>query len=205
MTDNQFPSDPQPGDTPDAVDPDAPVTEPLATDAAPEADQADATASDKDLERLERMSAKEFGDLALKFASDTAYAAAGFADMVGQKARDYADKQRAAAAESGETPTEQTKAFFEQVSAQMNKVFEEMGHAYKDLAERGRDAISKMQQQASEKPEPKDVPGMFDIVDDAETADASTETEDPSQPEAGAESDVQPEPKRAADPSPDQL
>ncbi len=175
---------------------------PGSEDAAEGADGTDQTAEsaeqaqERSIERAERMTAKEIGDLAIKFATDTAYAAAGFADLVGEKAREFTEKQRASMAESGETPADQTKAFLEQVSAQMNKVVEDMGHAYRDLAERGRDALVKLQQQQqAARPEPKDAPGMFDISDDAETADPHTTVEDPTQPEPGAEPEAEPEPK----------
>lgn len=128
------------------------------------------TTDDKGLERPERISAKEVGDMAVKFATDTAYAAAGFANLVAEKAREFADKQRASVDGAGEG-TDQAKVFLDQLTTQLNKFVDELGHTYKDLAERGRDAVAKMQAQAAERPSPKDAPGMFDIVDDAETAE----------------------------------
>lgn len=158
MTDNQ--SDP----TYDVTDEVPDATE--VTDAHDELD-------DAVVERGERISAKEFGDIAAKFASETAFAAAGLANLVAEKAREFTDKQRAALADAAgdAAPVDQTKAFLDQVSAQMNKLVEELGHTYKDLADRGRDAVAKMQAQAAARPDPKDAPGMFDIVEGAETAE----------------------------------
>ena len=60
----------------------------------------------------------------------------------------------------------------------MNKFVEELGHTYKDLADRGRDALAKAQAQAKSVAK-DDAPGMFDLVDGAETAEpASTVAED---------------------------
>jgi hypothetical protein len=149
-------------------------------DEAPEAPEATEHLTDKlSLDKLEKLTPKEVGDMALKFASETAYAAAGFANLVAEKAREFAEKQRAAVADVGADAPDHTKAFLDQVSAQMNRFVDELGHTYKDLADRGRDAVAKMQQQAAAKPDAKDAPGMFDIVDDAETAEpASTVAED---------------------------
>jgi len=149
-------------------------------DEAPEAPEAPHHLTDKlSLDKLEKLTPKEVGDMALKFASETAYAAAGFANLVAERAREFAEKQRAAVADAGPEATDHTKAFLDQVTAQMNRFVDELGHTYKDLADRGRDAVAKMQQQAAAKPDAKDAPGMFDIVDDAETAEpASTVAED---------------------------
>lgn len=131
------------------------------------------------LDKLEKLTPKELGDMAVKFASDTAYAAAGFANLVAEKAKEFAEKQRAAMAEANPEAADQSKAFLDQFTAQVNKFVEDLGHTYKDLAERGREAVAKMQHQAEAKPASKDAPGMFDIVDDAETAEpASTVAED---------------------------
>ncbi len=120
---------------------------------------------------IDKMTPKELGDLAIKFASDTAYAAAGFADVVAEKAREFVEKQRATIAEATpEAGTDPAKAFLDQLSQQVNKLVEDMGHTYKDLADRGRDAVSKLQQQAGVKVEPKDVPGPFDIDEAADVA-----------------------------------
>lgn len=126
---------------------------------------------------IDKITPKEFGDMAVKFASDTAYAAAGFANLVAERAREFADKQKITTLADTEGH-DQGKAFLDQLNAQFNKFVEDLSHTYKDLAERGRDTVAKMQQQASAKAEaPKgdDAPGPFDIVDDAETAESRGE------------------------------
>ncbi|SMO54241.1 hypothetical protein [Propioniciclava tarda] len=135
------------------------------------------------IDKIDKVTPNQLGDLAMKFASETAYAAAGFANLVADKAREFADKQRefadkqrATLAEAGEG--DPGKAILEQFTAQVNKFVEELGHTYKDLADRGRDALAKAQAQAKSVAK-DDAPGMFDLVDGAETAEpASTVAED---------------------------
>lgn len=129
---------------------------------------------------IDKVTPKEFGDMAVKFASDTAYAAAGFANLVAEKAREFADKQKVQTFADTEAGNDHGTAFIDQLNAQFNKFVEDLGHTYKDLADRGRDTVAKMQQQASAKAEaPKgdDAPGPFDIVDDAETAHESDKSD----------------------------
>ena len=46
------------------------------------------------IDKIDKVTPNQLGDLAMKFASETAYAAAGFANLVADKAREFADKQR---------------------------------------------------------------------------------------------------------------
>lgn len=129
---------------------------------------------------LEKLTPKELGDLAMKFATDTAYAAAGFANLIAEKAREFTDKQKVTLAEAT-TPGEsadKTKELLDQFTAQVNKFVEEVGHTYKELADRGRDAVAKVQAQAAARadaPKGDDAPGPFDITDDADAAEATGE------------------------------
>lgn len=129
---------------------------------------------------LDKLTPKEVGDLAVKFASDTAYAAAGVANLIAEKARELSEKQKATLAQAtapGESG-DRTKELIDQITAQVNKFVEEVGHTYKELADRGRDAVAKMQAQAAaraETPKGDDAPGAFDIVDDAEAAESTGE------------------------------
>jgi len=177
MTDNEFDkTDPTLDDVADKV---KETLDDVADKAKEALDDAAEHVDKLGLDKLEKLTPKEVGDMAVKFASDTAYAAAGFANLVAEKAREFAEKQRAAMAEANPEAADQSKAFLDQFTHQVNKFVEDLGHTYKDLAERGREAVAKMQHQAEAKPAPHDAPGMFDIVDDAETAEpASTVAEE---------------------------
>ena len=111
---------------------------------------------------LDHMSAREVGDAATKFASDTAYAAAGFAALVAEKAKDLADRKGTTTDSS--TESSDAKAFVDQVNEQVSKFVDDLGSAYKDLSDRGRDAVAKRAQSGkSDAPKGDDAPGMFDI------------------------------------------
>jgi hypothetical protein len=137
------------------------------------------TIEDK-VHNLEKLTPKELGDLAVKFATDTAYAAAGFANLIAEKAREFTDKQKVTLAQAtapGES-ADKTKELLDQFTAQVNKFVEEVGHTYKELADRGRDAVAKMQSQAAaraEAPKGDDKPGPFDMMDDADAAEPTGE------------------------------
>nr|NLI49825.1 hypothetical protein [Propionibacterium sp.] len=132
---------------------------------------------------LEKLTPKELGDLAVKFATDTAYAAAGFANLIAEKAREFTDKQKVALVQATNPAesAERTKELLDQFTAQVNKFVEEVGHTYKELADRGREAVAKVQAQAAaraEAPKGDDKPGPFDIIDDADAAEATGEIPD---------------------------
>jgi len=137
-------------------------------------------ALEEKVHNLEKLTPKELGDLAVKFATDTAYAAAGFANLIAEKAREFTDKQKVTlvqAANPAES-AEKTKELLDQFTAQVNKFVEEVGHTYKELADRGRDAVAKVQAQAAARadaPKGDDAPGPFDITDDADAAEATGE------------------------------
>ncbi len=137
------------------------------------------TLEDK-VHNLEKLTPKELGDLAVKFATDTAYAAAGFANLIAERAREFSEKQKATMAQAT-TPGEsadRTKEFLDQFTAQVNKFVDEVGHTYKELTDRGRDAVAKLQTQAAaraEAPKGDDKPGPFDMMDDADAAEPTGE------------------------------
>ena len=149
---------------------------------------------------LEKLTPKELGDLAVKVASDTAFAAAGVANLVAERAREFADKQKAALVDTQRHTEagEKTHEFLEQLSTQLTKFVDDLSQTYKDLADRGREALQRMQAQSEAKadaPKGDDAPGPFDINEAADTAEpASTVAEDAEivdapapAPEAGAE------------------
>lgn len=124
-----------------------------------------------------RPDAEKLGEQAMKFASETAYAAAGFANVVADKAKAFFETQRAQYAETHPGNTSPgAKQFLDQLSEQVNKLVEDASRGYKEMAERGRTLVNK-----SPMAQPKDGKGPFDVDDDptgdpfAEPANATTE------------------------------
>lgn len=74
-----------------------------------------------------------------RIATDAAYAAAGFAGFLGDKAREFYDEQRRqyteAHPESEEDP--EAKQFLNQMRDKVNAFFEDLTQGYKDMAGRG--------------------------------------------------------------------
>lgn len=94
----------------------------------------------------DRLTAENLGEAALKVAKETAYAAAGFAGLVGEKARAFLDDQKKQYAETH--PDEDgpsAKAFLDQLSEQFNRFADELSRGYKEMAEKGRDVVRNTQ------------------------------------------------------------
>ncbi len=90
----------------------------------------------------QKATADNIGDAARKVAAETAYAAAGFAGLVGEKAKAFYDEQKKQYADAH--PDEDTpgaRAFLQQLSDQLNRFTEELTRGYRDLAERGRGVV----------------------------------------------------------------
>ncbi len=106
---------------------------------------ADAQAPTEDLESApdaDRLSAEKLAETARKVATETAYAAAGFAGLVGEKAKAFYEEQRKQYADAHpEEDAPKAKAFLDQLSEQLNKFAEDLTRSYKDMAERGRDVV----------------------------------------------------------------
>lgn len=113
----------------------------------------------------QRLTPEKFGEQAMKFASDTAYAAAGFANVVASRAKEFYEAQRAQYAEK-DPDGHAGKAFLDEMSASLNKFIEDLGHTFDDLTKQGREVVGKLQSQ--QKGERADVPGPFDIDHAAE-------------------------------------
>ena len=91
----------------------------------------------------ERQSGEKLADQAMKFASETAYAAAGFANVVADKAKAFYETQKAQYAETHpDTTSPGAKQFLDQLSDQLTKFIDDVQKGYKDMAERGRTVVS---------------------------------------------------------------
>lgn len=92
----------------------------------------------------ERLTPEKLGDAAIKFATETAYAAAGFAGLVGEKAKAFYDEQRKQYSDAHPEEDEpKTKAFLDQMSEQLSRLADELSRGYRDMAEKGREVVSR--------------------------------------------------------------
>ncbi len=90
----------------------------------------------------DRSEGERLGEAALKFAADAAYAVAGFAGLVGEKARAFYDEQRAEYAKTHpDADSPGAKEFLEQLGEHLNRFVDDINRGFKDLSARGRDAV----------------------------------------------------------------
>lgn len=111
---------------------------------ASDAAAAAAHAPTEDMARDEGMTPEKIGEAARKVATETAYAAAGIAGFVGEKARSFYDEQKkqyTTAHPDEDGPS--AKAFLDQLSEQLNRFADELSRGFKDLAEKGRDVTQR--------------------------------------------------------------
>ena len=84
------------------------------------------------------------GDAAIKFATETAFAAAGFAGLVGEKAKAFYDEQRKQYVDAHpEEDGAKANSFLDQLSDQLSRFAEDLTRGYRDLAEKGREVVSR--------------------------------------------------------------
>lgn len=89
---------------------------------------------------------ENFGEDLRRIATDSAYAAAGFAGLVGEKAKEFFDEQRRQYSKAHPGKDEEdpeTKAFLAQLKEKVNAFVDELSKVYRDMVDRGRDAHSK--------------------------------------------------------------
>ncbi len=133
----------------------------------------------------EKMTPERLGEMIIKIATETAYAAAGIADSVAAKAKVLYEQQRKTLDDvtpDGVDPN--FKKFVDQMPDQFKNLVDEATKAYHDLADRGRHVVENLAGQAAqaakgekaEKPEKGDHPGAFDLHEAADSA-ASGESE----------------------------
>lgn len=126
----------------------------------------------------EKLTPEKLGEAALKFATETAYAAAGLANVVAEKARLLYEAQRKQIAESAPEGVDPNfRQFVDTMPDQFKSLIDEATKAYHEMAERGRHAVTDFQAQlqaAKEaRPYKPEQTEAFDLKEDAEaTADA---------------------------------
>lgn len=112
----------------------------------PFAQAADATAETAEqLEAKAADKAESFGEAAQKIATEASYAVAGFAGLVGEKAKAFYEEQKKQYADAHPEADKDpgAKQFLEQLSAHLSRLVEDLTKGYRDLAERGRDAAKR--------------------------------------------------------------
>lgn len=177
-----------------AVTPDAPATE---------THIGEVPGSEKEhgptLTQGEKFTPEKLGDAAIKFATETVYAAAGLANVLAEKAKEFYEAQRkqiAANAPEGVDPN--FRKFVDSMPDQFKTLMDDASKAFHDLSERGRTTMSDLQEQvqaAWKQRENEERTGAFDLKDAAEaTQDAASAVapEAPLDPEPPKEADGHP-------------
>ena len=126
----------------------------------------------------EKFTPEQLGDAVLKFATETAYAAAGAAQVLAEKAKEFYETQRQQIAEqTPEGVDPNFRQFVDAMPDQFKGFFDEATKAFHDLAERGRHTVADFQGQVvaardAAREARSNAPEAFDLKDDA-AADAS--------------------------------
>ena len=97
-------------------------------------------------------------DAALKFMADAAYAVAGFAGLVGERARAFYDEQRAEYAKTHpDVESPGAREFLEQLGSHLNRFVDEINKGFRELSDKGREVMkSRPVNPETEKTEPTD-------------------------------------------------
>lgn len=123
-----------------------------------------------------KTNAERLGDATLKFATDAAYAVAGFAGLVGERAKAFYDEQRAEYAKTHpnvESPG--AREFLEQLGSHLNRFVDDINRGFRDLSDKGREVVN------SNKPETPE-----GGQETGKTAPAQPKAEDPGAEETKA-------------------
>lgn len=150
----------------------------------------------------EKFTPEKLGDAAIKFATETVYAAAGLANVLAEKAKELYEAQRkqiAANAPEGVDPN--FRKFVDSMPDQFKTLMDDASKAFHDLSERGRTTMSDLQDQvqaAWKQRESEERTGAFDLKDAAEATQDAASAVAPEAPEPGpTESDGSAEAKDA--------
>ena len=109
-----------------------------------------------------------------KFASDTAFAAVGFAGLVGEKAKAFYEDQKRQYAETHPDADRDpgAKDFLAQLREKVESLVEDLTKGYKDMAERGRASAAKADQPWAKRADaPKPDTSSVDGTEFAEATD----------------------------------
>lgn len=154
-------------------------TEPQAqpTEPTESVEQSDDKAEHAHLAAGEKYTPEQLGDAVIKFAAETAYAAAGVANVLAEKAREFYEAQRKQIAEqTPEGVDPNFRQFVDAMPDQFKGFMDEATKAFHDMAERGRHTVTDFQSQVTAardaaRDSRANSPEAFDLNDDA-AADA---------------------------------
>lgn len=92
----------------------------------------------------DRLTPEKIGEAARKVATETAYVAAGFAGLVGEKAKAFYDEQKKQYTDAHpDEDAPSAKAFLDQLSEQLNRFADDLSRSYREMAERGRNVVQR--------------------------------------------------------------
>ena len=104
----------------------------------------------------DRTDNEKLDDAALRFMADAAYAVAGFAGLVGERARAFYDEQRAEYAKTHpDVESPGAREFLEQLGSHLDRFVDEINRGFRELSEKGRDVVGRRTEQA-ETPKPEE-------------------------------------------------
>lgn len=99
-------------------------------------------------------------DAARRFVADAAYAVAGFAGLVGEKARAFYDEQRAEYAKTHpDVESPGAKEFLEQLGSHLNRFVDEISRGFRDLSDKGREVMNTRSESSEAEKTKAPVPG----------------------------------------------
>ncbi|AQP45414.1 hypothetical protein [Tessaracoccus flavus] len=134
---------------------------------------------DVDKSESHRPNPDQLGENFKKLANEAAYAAVGFAGLVGEKAKEFYEDQKRQYAETHPDADHDpgAKDFLAQLREKIDKFVDELTKGYKDMADRGRAKADRPADGSAPSGDPVDVPSQH-----AE-ADASVDPEATNYPE----------------------
>ena len=108
--------------------------------------------------KRDRTDNERLDDAALRFMADAAYAVAGFAGLVGERARAFYDEQRAEYAKTHpDVESPGAREFLEQLGSHLNRFVDEINKGFRELSDKGREVMkSRPVNLETEKTEPTD-------------------------------------------------
>ena len=90
----------------------------------------------------DRTDNERLDDAALRFMADAAYAVAGFAGLVGERARAFYDEQRAEYAKTHpDVESPGAREFLEQLGSHLNRFVDEINKGFRELSDKGREVM----------------------------------------------------------------
>lgn len=103
-------------------------------------DAANGETNAEDIDKHDRPTPDQIGENLRKYANEAAYAAVGFAGLVGEKAKEFYEEQKRQYAETHPDVDRDpgAKDFLAQLREKIDKFVEDLTKGYKDMAERGR-------------------------------------------------------------------